>query len=42
MVVLAELGRYSVRFQFRQQILGYHDRTVQLPNSRLVKLGYVR
>ena len=39
MVVLAELGRYPVRFHFWQQILRYHNRAVQLPNNRLVKLA---
>ena len=39
MIALSELGRYSIVLHFWQQILRYHNRAVQIPNSRLCKLA---
>ena len=39
MIVLAELGRLPVGLHFWQQILRFHNRAVQMPNNRLVKLA---
>ena len=40
-IVLAELGRYPLQICIWQQILRYHNRSVRLPDSRLVKLALV-
>ena len=40
-MVLAEFGRYPLQTHFWQQVLRFHNRAVQMPNSRLVKLALV-
>ena len=39
MILFAELGHYPVKLHIWQQILRFHNRAIQLPYSRLVKLA---